>query len=196
MLQHAASADPVKSAVSILLSRLCKTRTCTLLLVPDIMIESMSCYLPHALRLYACLLVQYKDSFFWCECTNDTHRHSILGVCYAGLAASVGLAETVYGVSANVILDSACRAITSWDIVTSCIKSWVFGTIIAVVCRPFFVPVACNRSCHCNVKCCIELFICKMLFPCVCFHAACTKLCRHSQLVVVYRTGSRNTPYV
>lgn len=54
-------------------------------------------------------------------------------VCIAGLAASVGLAETVYGVSANVILDSACRAITSWDIVTSCIKSWVFGTIIAVV---------------------------------------------------------------
>lgn len=51
----------------------------------------------------------------------------------AGLAASVGLAETVYGVSANIILDSACRAITSWDIVTSCIKSWVFGTIIAVV---------------------------------------------------------------
>ncbi|KAA6428736.1 MAG: TRIGALACTOSYLDIACYLGLYCEROL chloroplastic-like [Trebouxia sp. A1-2] len=55
-------------------------------------------------------------------------------MCFAmGLAASVGLAETVYGVSANVILDSACRAITSWDIVTSCIKSWVFGTIIAVV---------------------------------------------------------------
>ncbi|KAL3162285.1 Protein TRIGALACTOSYLDIACYLGLYCEROL 1, chloroplastic [Trebouxia sp. C0010 RCD-2024] len=54
-------------------------------------------------------------------------------LCFAmGLAASVGLAETVYGVSANVILDSACRAITSWDIVTSCIKSWVFGTIIAV----------------------------------------------------------------
>lgn len=52
---------------------------------------------------------------------------------HAGLAASVGLAETVYGVSANVILDSACRAITSWDIITSCIKSWVFGTIIAVV---------------------------------------------------------------
>ena len=51
----------------------------------------------------------------------------------AGLAASVGLAESVYGVSANVILDSACRAITSWDIVTSCIKAWVFGTIIAVV---------------------------------------------------------------
>ena len=53
----------------------------------------------------------------------------------AGLAASVGLAETVYGVSANVILDSACRAITAWDIVTSCIKAWVFGTIISVVSR-------------------------------------------------------------
>ena len=57
---------------------------------------------------------------------------------FAGLAASVGLAESVYGVSANIILDSACHAITSWDIVTSCIKSWVFGTIIAVVGIPPF----------------------------------------------------------
>ena len=82
---------------------------------------------------------------FHISCANLWHCISLLGscdlclhsrflpVCNAGLAASVGLAETVYGVSANVILDSACRAITSWDIVTSCIKSWVFGTIIAVV---------------------------------------------------------------
>ena len=70
-------------------------------------------------------------------------------VC-AGLAASVGLAETVYGVSANVILDSACRAITSWDIITSCIKSWVFGTIIAVVsssiCLAVCLPVGLQPS--------------------------------------------------
>lgn len=50
-----------------------------------------------------------------------------------GLAASVFLADAVYDVSANVILDSASRAIASWDIITSMIKCWVFGTIISVV---------------------------------------------------------------
>jgi len=50
-----------------------------------------------------------------------------------GMAASVFLADTVYDVSANVILDSAARAVDSWDIVTSMIKCWVFGTIISVV---------------------------------------------------------------
>jgi len=50
-----------------------------------------------------------------------------------GMAASVFLADTVYDVSANVILDSAARAIDSWDIITSMIKCWVFGTIISVV---------------------------------------------------------------
>jgi ABC transport permease subunit len=55
-------------------------------------------------------------------------------MCFAaGLAASAGLADTVYNVSANVILDSAYRAITTWDIVTSMMKSWVFGIIISVV---------------------------------------------------------------
>ena len=51
------------------------------------------------------------------------------------MAASAGLADVVYDVSANMVLDSAARAITAWDISTSCIKSWVFGTIISVV-RP------------------------------------------------------------
>ncbi|KAL4856994.1 Protein Trigalactosyldiacylglycerol 1 [Chlorella vulgaris] len=50
-----------------------------------------------------------------------------------GLAASVFLAEVVYDVPCNVILDSAMRAISAWDIVTSMIKCWVFGTIIATV---------------------------------------------------------------
>lgn len=50
-----------------------------------------------------------------------------------GLAASVFLADVVYNVSANVILDSASRAIASWDVITSMIKCWVFGTIISVV---------------------------------------------------------------
>lgn len=51
----------------------------------------------------------------------------------AGLAASVLLAQLVYDVPANVILDSAARAVTSWDVITSMIKSWVFGVIISVV---------------------------------------------------------------
>ena len=51
----------------------------------------------------------------------------------AGLGASAVLAQSVYGVPHKIILDSAAKAITSWDLVTSCIKSWVFGTVIAVV---------------------------------------------------------------
>eukprot|EP00884_Botryococcus_braunii_P008454 jgi/Botrbrau1/1760/Bobra.0217s0015.2 len=55
-------------------------------------------------------------------------------LCFCmGMAASTLLAETVYDVPANVILDSCARAVTSWDVITSMIKSWVFGTIIAVV---------------------------------------------------------------
>jgi ABC transport permease subunit len=47
-------------------------------------------------------------------------------LCFTmGMAASVFLAEAVYGVSANVILDSASRAIESWDIIVSMIKAWV-----------------------------------------------------------------------
>ena len=49
------------------------------------------------------------------------------------MAASVFLADAVYDVSANVILDSAMRALTAWDIITSMIKSWIFGTLIAAV---------------------------------------------------------------
>ncbi len=52
------------------------------------------------------------------------------------MAASTLLAEVVYDVPANVILDSCARAVTAWDLVTSMIKSWVFGTIIAVVRAP------------------------------------------------------------
>ncbi len=39
----------------------------------------------------------------------------------------------MYDVPANVILDSAARAISGWDIITSMIKAWVFGVIISVV---------------------------------------------------------------
>ena len=111
---------------------------------------------------YVGMPIHLSSKGFQHACMNASVKPLIWGVRSAGLAASVGLAETVYGVSANVILDSACRAITSWDIVTSCIKSWVFGTIIAVVCTPFFLPFVCNRSCCCKVKCYIELFLCTM----------------------------------
>ncbi len=58
------------------------------------------------------------------------------GACAApGIACSCLLAQTVYDVSANIILDSCTRAVSSWDVITSMIKSWVFGTIIAIV-RP------------------------------------------------------------
>ncbi|KAK9867366.1 hypothetical protein WJX84_009900 [Apatococcus fuscideae] len=50
-----------------------------------------------------------------------------------GLGASVVLANTVYGIHPRIILDSAARAVTSWDLITSMIKAWVFGVIIAVV---------------------------------------------------------------
>ena len=45
----------------------------------------------------------------------------------------MALADYVYDVPAVVILESAQRAVTSWDLITSMIKSWVFGTIISVV---------------------------------------------------------------
>lgn len=42
----------------------------------------------------------------------------------------------MYDVSANIILDSCTRAVSGWDVITSMIKSWVFGTIIAIVRAP------------------------------------------------------------
>ena len=45
----------------------------------------------------------------------------------------------MYDVSANIILDSCTRAVSSWDVITSMIKSWVFGTIIAIVRAPCHV---------------------------------------------------------
>ena len=47
----------------------------------------------------------------------------------------MALADFVYDVPAVVIFESAQRAVTSWDLITSMIKSWVFGTIISVVSR-------------------------------------------------------------
>ncbi|XP_059439853.1 protein TRIGALACTOSYLDIACYLGLYCEROL 1, chloroplastic-like isoform X2 [Corylus avellana] len=55
-------------------------------------------------------------------------------MCFTvGMASSALLADSVYGVSINIILDSAQRALKSWDIISAMIKSQVFGAIISVV---------------------------------------------------------------
>lgn len=55
-------------------------------------------------------------------------------MCFAmGLAASVFLADVGYNIHCNVVMDSAFRALTSWDVITSMLKSWVFGLIVSVV---------------------------------------------------------------
>ncbi|XP_057978031.1 protein TRIGALACTOSYLDIACYLGLYCEROL 1, chloroplastic [Malania oleifera] len=55
-------------------------------------------------------------------------------MCFTvGMASSALLADTVYGVSINIILDSAQRALKSWDIISAMIKSQVFGAIISIV---------------------------------------------------------------
>ncbi|XP_062185840.1 protein TRIGALACTOSYLDIACYLGLYCEROL 1, chloroplastic-like [Phragmites australis] len=50
-----------------------------------------------------------------------------------GLASSAFLADSVFGVSVSVILESARRALRPWDLISSLLKSQVFGAIIAVV---------------------------------------------------------------
>lgn len=55
-------------------------------------------------------------------------------LCFSvGMAASALLADSVYGISINIILDSARRALKPWDIISAMIKSQVFGGIIAIV---------------------------------------------------------------
>ncbi|TYG50213.1 hypothetical protein ES288_D10G156700v1 [Gossypium darwinii] len=55
-------------------------------------------------------------------------------MCFTvGMASSALLADSVYGISINVILDSAQRALRSWDIISAMIKSQVFGMIISIV---------------------------------------------------------------
>ncbi|CAL9782542.1 unnamed protein product [Musa acuminata subsp. burmannicoides] len=52
---------------------------------------------------------------------------------FVGLASSAFLADAVFGVSINIILESARRALRPWDIISAMIKSQVFGAIIAIV---------------------------------------------------------------
>ncbi|KAH6766753.1 trigalactosyldiacylglycerol 1 [Perilla frutescens var. hirtella] len=55
-------------------------------------------------------------------------------MCFTvGMASSALLADGVYGISINIILDSAQRALRSWDIISAMIKSQVFGAIISTV---------------------------------------------------------------
>ncbi|KAL7219746.1 hypothetical protein ACSBR2_012750 [Camellia fascicularis] len=55
-------------------------------------------------------------------------------MCFTvGMASSALLADSVYGVGINIILDSAQRALRSWDLISAMIKSQVFGAIISVV---------------------------------------------------------------
>lgn len=55
-------------------------------------------------------------------------------MCFTiGMASSALLADGVYGVSINIILDSAQKALRPWDIISAMIKSHVFGGIIAIV---------------------------------------------------------------
>ncbi|MBA0801209.1 hypothetical protein Gohar_011586 [Gossypium harknessii] len=55
-------------------------------------------------------------------------------MCFTiGMASSALLADSVYGISINIILDSAQRVLQSWDIISAMIKSLVFGMIISIV---------------------------------------------------------------
>lgn len=55
-------------------------------------------------------------------------------ICFTvGMAASVLLADSVYSVSSNIILESAARALQPWDLISTSIKSVVFGGIISIV---------------------------------------------------------------
>lgn len=55
-------------------------------------------------------------------------------ICFSvSLAASVLLADGVYNVSANIILESARRSLHPWDIISAMVKSTVFGGLISVI---------------------------------------------------------------
>ncbi|KAL3828040.1 hypothetical protein ACJIZ3_016842 [Penstemon smallii] len=55
-------------------------------------------------------------------------------MCFTvGMASSAILSDAVYGISINIILDSAQRALRAWDIISAMIKAQVFGAIISTV---------------------------------------------------------------
>ncbi|XP_026659676.2 protein TRIGALACTOSYLDIACYLGLYCEROL 1, chloroplastic [Phoenix dactylifera] len=55
-------------------------------------------------------------------------------MCFTvGLASSALLADAIFGVSINIILDSARKALRPWDLISAMVKSQVFGGLIAIV---------------------------------------------------------------
>lgn len=55
-------------------------------------------------------------------------------LCFTvGMASSALLSDGVFGISINIILDSAQRVLRPWDIISAMIKSQVFGAIISIV---------------------------------------------------------------
>ncbi|GHP02553.1 protein TRIGALACTOSYLDIACYLGLYCEROL 1, chloroplastic [Pycnococcus provasolii] len=61
-------------------------------------------------------------------------------LCFTvGIGASVLLAELLYDVSANQILDSAAQALAPWDIISMELKAAVFGILVAIISCAFGV---------------------------------------------------------
>ncbi|CAK7335117.1 unnamed protein product [Dovyalis caffra] len=55
-------------------------------------------------------------------------------MCFTmGIASSGLLVDSVYGISFNIIFESARRVLKSWDLISAMIKSGVFGAIISIV---------------------------------------------------------------
>ncbi|WCJ33763.1 trigalactosyldiacylglycerol 1 [Euphorbia peplus] len=55
-------------------------------------------------------------------------------MCFTvGMASSALLSDGVFGISINIILDSAQRVLKPWDLISAMIKSQVFGAIISIV---------------------------------------------------------------
>ncbi|XP_065877167.1 protein TRIGALACTOSYLDIACYLGLYCEROL 1, chloroplastic-like isoform X2 [Euphorbia lathyris] len=54
-------------------------------------------------------------------------------MCFTvGLASSALLSDGVFGISINIILESAQRVLKPWDLISAMIKSQVFGAIISI----------------------------------------------------------------
>jgi phospholipid/cholesterol/gamma-HCH transport system permease protein len=50
-----------------------------------------------------------------------------------GMAGGVLIAESLYGISQDVFLDSARDFLTVWDLVSAALKAVVFGALIAII---------------------------------------------------------------
>lgn len=50
-----------------------------------------------------------------------------------GMTGGLAIAQSLYGIPSSVFLDSAQNFLTIWDLVSSLIKSFVFGILIAII---------------------------------------------------------------